>query len=136
MAEFKIASLTQKHGTPLTTEDIKNICEDIRNGMSYVDVRKKYTIGGGRLARILKICNVKSIVRGGWENMNPIDVHLSRDCNGNLSSSSGNITTGRGISKEPSKVKNEPDNLDSLLTKQVEAMKKNMESIKFKSFID
>ena len=129
MAELKIATLTQKHGTPLSTEDIQNICDDVRNGMSYVDVRKKYTIGGGRLARILKICNVKSIVRGGWENMNPIDVHLSRDCNGNLS----NVTTGGGSGN--SKVKHE-DSLDSILSKQVEAMKKNMESIKIKSFID
>ena len=76
-SSLKIASLTQKHGTPLSTEDIKNICDDVRNGMSYIDVRKKYTIGGSRLARILKICNVKSIVKGGWEKMNPIDIQLN-----------------------------------------------------------
>lgn len=126
---LSLATLTQKNGTRLSNEDIQNICNDVRNGMSYRDVQKKYTIGGGRLTRILKMCNVKSIVRGGWENMNPIDVHLSNVTTGG---NSGNIRNNSSTSK----VKNEPDNLDSLLAKQVEAMKKNMESIKFKSFID
>jgi hypothetical protein len=133
-SELSLATLTQKNGTRLSNEDIQNICNDVRNGMSYRDVQKKYTIGGGRLTRILKMCNVKSIVRGGWENMNPIDVHL------------GNVTTGgncntirnsRDCNSNPSNPNVKHDNsLDSMLSKQVEAMKKNMESIKFKSFID
>jgi hypothetical protein len=134
MTELKIASLTQKHGTPLSTEDVKNICNDVRNGMSYIDVRKKYTIGGGRLARILKICNVKSIVRGGWENMNPIDVHLSSIAGGG---NCNTIRNSRDCNSNPSNSNVKHDNsLDSMLSKQVETMKKNMEAIKFKSFID
>jgi len=127
-SELSLATLTQKNGTRLSNEDIQNICNDVRNGMSYRDVQKKYTIGGGRLTRILKMCNVKSIVRGGWENMNPIDVHL------------GNVTTGGNCRSNPSNPSNSnvkhDNSLDSILSKQVQTMKKNMESIKFKSFID
>lgn len=111
---LSLATLTQKNGTRLSIEDVQNICNDVRSGMSYGDIQKKYNIGGGRLTRILKICNVKSIVKGSWENMNPDDIQLSNN----------------------SETKPRNNELDSLLTKQVEVMKKNIESIKFKSFID
>lgn len=129
---YILATLTQKNGTRLSEDDIKNICHDVQNGMSYRDIQNKYTIGGGRLARILKMCNVKSIVRGGWENMNPVDIHL----NGTRENLNRNEYKLEKNSNYSDNYKNNSDPVDKLLNNQIENMKKSMESIKFKSFID
>jgi hypothetical protein len=56
--------------------------------------------------------------------MNPIDVHLS-------SSRSSSVKKD-----QPEKNISKLDPVDKLLVSQIENMKKSMESIKFKSFID
>lgn len=89
--KYILATLTHKGGTKLNITDVQNICNDVQNGMPYREIQKKYTIGGGRLQRILRICNVKSIIAGNWENMNPIDIKLHRENNKPVNEISNNI---------------------------------------------
>lgn len=97
------ATFTRKGGTKLNDQDIVNICNDVQQGVPYRELQKKYKIGGGRLARILKICNVRSIVGGNWEQFEIPSI--------------------------------EENSVDSVLSKQIDNMKKSMDNIKLKSFI-
>lgn len=108
--------LQSDNSTKLNLDDIKNICDDYTCGMSRNNIQKKYHIGGNRIAKILKANNIT-------KNSKYIIIRDSPDFIG------GNLESDDKMQN------NYSNNLDIVLSNQIENMKKSMESIKFKSFI-
>ena len=109
--------LQTSNSTKLTMDDVQNICDDYKNGMSRNNIQKKYNIGGNRIAKILNANNIT-------KNSKYIIV---RDAPNFIE------TPKRIQSSNPSN--SDDDNINKLLTTQIENMKKSMENIQFKSFI-
>lgn len=57
-------SLFTGNPTILSPDDVRNICNDVQNGIPYSAIMKKYKIGGSRITTLLKKNNCSSILRG------------------------------------------------------------------------
>lgn len=119
--------LQSNNATKLSLDDLKNICIDYQNGMSRNNIQKKYSIGGNRIAKILNANNITKNSK-----------YIIRDApNWQMESSNQNNRQSRNcLSNQSNSEESNPSDIDQLLTKQIENMKKNIDNIKFKSFIE